>query len=69
MASRPVSGPLWCNKNRVVRVTGGNASGIVVDARLIPRLKEGEDLLGCLWIRYVVLLGKGRHSKADCQSY
>ena len=61
--------PVWRNKNRVARVMRGDGGGIVVVSRLNkPLIDCGEDLLGCLWVRQVVLLGVSRQSKADCQT-
>ena len=61
--------PLCRNKNRVTGVKCGNSGGIVVVYSLSKRLLECEDLLGCLWIRQVFLLGVNRQSKTDWQSY
>jgi hypothetical protein len=55
-------------KNRVSRVVSGESSGIVVVSCLFIRLNACEELLGCLWIGEVFLLGVCRQSKADCQS-
>jgi hypothetical protein len=57
------------NKNRVSRVVSGESSGIVVLSCLLIRLNDCEELLGCLWIGQVFLLGVSRQSKADCQPY
>ena len=61
--------PPWLNKNRVARVKRGTSGGIVVVVCFINPLNDCEDLLGCLWIRHIFLLGVNRQSKADCQSY
>jgi hypothetical protein len=54
------------NKNRVERVIRGDGGGIAVVYCLIKPLKACADLLGCLRVRHVFLLGKARQSEAYC---
>src|SRR6516225_8022243 len=51
-------------KNRIARVLRDNGGGIVVLVCLLIRLTHCEELLGCLWIGQVFLLGVSRQSKA-----
>jgi len=57
------------HKNRVLREERGQGGGIVVVVCLLILLTNRIKLLDYLWIDRFFLLGKGRQSKADCQSY
>jgi hypothetical protein len=53
--------------NAVVLVKSGYSGGIVVVERRVVFRSQRSNLLGYLWIEFVVLLGKGRQSNADCK--
>src|SRR5947209_2319600 len=62
-----VKSSFGCIKNRVLSIESGNGHCILpIECRVIIR-SQGTNLLGSFWIDRAFLLGKGCHSKADCQ--
>ena len=56
-------------RNPVLPVERGDGGRVVVVERRVLLRSQRTNLLGYLWIDRLFLLGKGRPSKADCQSY
>jgi hypothetical protein len=54
---------------RVLSVERGDGGRVVLVDCLAILLSQCTNLLVYLWIDRAFLLGKGRHNKADCQSY
>jgi len=59
----------WKHNEPVLRVERGDGGGIVPVACRAKIRSQYTNLLGYFWIDRVFLLGKGRQSKTDCQSY
>ena len=66
---RPVKCTVGRPANRVLRVQSGASDRVVLVECLFILHSQRTNLLGYFWIDRVFLLGKGRQSKADCQSY
>ena len=64
-----VNQSLWCYFNRVLREQRCESGCVGLVGCIVKLLSERVKLLAYFRIDRFFLLGKGRQSKADCQSY